>query len=290
MSNVDLGLKVNAKIGQKLTTINLIEKGKNLPNKIISTKDFVKVLSSITDEDKREESPLFPSDYGTKKMLKNNNDYYFLVTTPPGRKEIKYSSLDINAITYIDSDEYEEQIEYESDEYYELSDYLTEYNIYDQEDFVVNPYLPSLVWFIHVRHEVTDDTYRFVKDRIYSKEGVILSMKDEIFPAPLSNIYPDDRVCWGDVEIPSLTIPGLMALERIFFNVYSNMDLEATSTKTININGYDYKAKFLHLVQSQSIYNTQGKDSAASYMNNLIRGARPFSTQTIEEVWDGFTR
>lgn len=290
MSDVDLGLGITAQIGEQLTTINLTEKGKNLPGKVINTTDFVKVISSISNENQREESPLFPADYGTKKMIKNNNDYYFLITTPPGRKEIQYSKLSIEELYHYDEDDYESSIYPGEFAYESLEAHLEHNDIYINERFSITPYLPSLVWFIQVRYELSDNTYRFVKDRIYSKDSVILSMKDKVYPAPLSNIYANDRVCWGDVQIPKLTIPGLMAIERIFFNVYSNMDLESTSTKKIDIDGYKFKAKFLHLLENESIYNTQGKESAVQHMTNLIKEVGADHNETLEEVWDEFTR
>lgn len=289
MNDIDLGLSIVAEIEQDVTKINLSEKGKNLPTKLVPTKKFIKTLSSVLEKDEHEESPLLPSNYGTKKMMNAGVDYYFIITTPPGEKELSYSGINFEYLIMLEDDEYEERIGYDTNAYYEVEEYLNKFNIYDNDDFSIRPYLPSLVWFIHIRKNNDNDSYRLIKDRLYAKDSVILSMNDNIYPAPLSNMYYENNICWGDPELPLLTIPGVMALERIFFNLRFNMDLESVSTKPFRLNDTLYKAKFLHLVENQKILNEEGEESAAAHMNNLIRGSRPHYDKTIQEVWDEFT-
>lgn len=288
LSNIDLGLNVIAEITPKNTKLFLEENKRNLPTKVISTAEFIRILSSIKNEDEREESPLLPGDYGTKKMLKSGNDYFFLMTTPPKIRELNYTGMHIGNITYFDSEDYEGCVDEYGTAEDEITSYLEDRGVYSDDDFTIKTYTPSMVWFIQIKEDLSEGTFRFVKDRIFSKESIMLSMKDEIYPAPFSNVYYENKVCWGEVDMPHLTIPGLMAVERIFFNVDFNMDLEVVKTPRIDIGDFEYKSKFLHLIESQRLLEEYGEQRAKDYIHDIMRRADPGITYTIEEEWNEF--
>lgn len=288
LSNVDLGLNIIAEISQGNTKLFLEENKRNLPTKIISTAEFVRILSSIKNESEREESPLLPGDYGTKKMVKSGNDYYFLMTTPPKVRQLNYANFRIGGISYIDGDGYIDYVEEYGDAEDTLANYLESVDIYNNEDFSIKAYTPSMVWFVQIKEDVADGTFRFVKDRIYSKESVVLSMQDRIYPAPFSNVYNENKVCWGGADMPKLTIAGLMAIERIFFNVDFNMDLEDVKTPRFEIGDFEYKAKFLHLIESGRLYQEQDEESARQYIHNVMYESDPDVAYRLEDEWNEF--
>lgn len=86
--------------------------------------------------------------------------------------------------------------------------------------------LPAGVIFIKLIKENTG-RYRHINSYIFAIRGKRISFPtDELYSYPLPNIYPDGRICWGDVSLGE--IMSLSASEGIlssFFNNNFNNDL-----------------------------------------------------------------
>lgn len=289
MNEVDLGFNIKADINQNNTTIHLTEGKRKLAPKVVDTKDFINTISSLKEIENVRESPLLPGDYGTKKTYQVGNNHYFLMTTEGRVRTIKYSPLE-----YVDilvEDEYDDWVNYyDLDDSAEvLDDFFSSNGFHRDESFELDVYTPDTVWMVHVRKNDENDNYYLVNTQVYGMTSMMLSMDDVLYPYPLPNVYQSNKVCWGYSELPDLTIQGLLAVERIFYNNEFNTDLDAVNTSPVAIDDYIYKGKTMLLVKNNNILLTQGESDARDNINNLMK-ASIYRKDTIEEVWHEFTQ
>ena len=283
---------IRADIGETETKLELMEDGRNLPPKVVSTQDFVQALRTVKLDEQKEETPLLPGDFGTKKVIKRSNgNYVLLFTTPPGETTITY-----NALRYLDLQVYSEehgweQIDLDSSYQEEAKEELQAY--FREESFDPNDgegeitfYNPSMVWMLELRPR-SNDMYRVVRDRIYAKESVIFSLEDTLYASPLGNIYSSDNVCWGGVTVPELTLQGASAYHRLFLNNYFNTDLDAENRIEFDLNGFTFTGRVLHLLKNQEILQSKGSEEAQQHMVDVIKN-KPKGK--LGDLWNEFTQ
>ena len=291
--NNDLKFNITANIGEEKTRIELVENDKRLPPKTVNTIDFVRALRTVKLDEQREETPLLPGDYGTKKIIKKSDGgYILLITTPPGPVEIEYNKLNYYDIQ-VSSDEYDEWLTLDGDSELveiaenELDFYLNDKG-FDPNDGhgKIRPYSPSMVWMLELR-PTENNMYRIVRDRVYAKDSIIFSMEDELYVSPFGNVYDRNNICWGQVPIPEVTLQGSLAYRRLFFSNYFNTDLEITGGAPFELGEYLYNARFLHLLKNESILENDGEDSAREHMNDILK--RNIAGR-LGDLWDEFTQ
>ena len=289
----ELKFNITANIGETKTTIELIENNKKLPAKVVNTIDFVQALRTVKIDEQKEETPLLPGDYGTKKILKKSDgSYILLVTVPPGPVDIEYDSLNYHDIQ-VYNDDYDEWSTLDNDTSFvesaedELKNFLNDKGFDPNSgQGQIRPYSPSLVWMLELRL-TTNNMYRVVRDKVYAKDSIIFSMEDELYVTPFGNVYDRNNVCWGEVTVPEVTLQGALAYNRLFLSNYFNTDLENVGQVPFELYGYSYNAHFLHLLESESILENDGKNQAKEHMNNILKN---MPAGKLGDLWNGFTQ
>ena len=134
--NINFGIR--ADIGETETKLELMEDGRNLPPKVVSTQDFVQALRTVKLDEQKEETPLLPGDFGTKKVIKRSNgNYVLLFTTPPGETTITYDGLRYYDLLVYNEEEHDwEQMEGDSSYQEEAEEELQAY--FNEESFDPN--------------------------------------------------------------------------------------------------------------------------------------------------------
>lgn len=286
---MDIGVEIKANIGPKSTDIYLTENNKQLPVKQVATKNFIKTLNDIMPGKDGNETPLLPSDYGTRKHLQvGENNHYLLITTPPGIQNIEYSSWNVDYFDVYDEEDYGDWVGVgqNRDAYETLEEYVDSYL---SNDGIIRFYKPSMVWFLHLRYSPENNMYTLVKNRSYAKESVLMSMNDTLRENPTGNIYPNRNVCWGEADVPPLTIQGAMAVDRLFFHNQFNTDLETIYPSSVEIGGYTFSGKTLNLLENQEVLQDLGEDAAAKHMSEHLISLET-NHQTVGDVWNEFTK
>lgn len=134
-------------------------------------------------------TPLLPGQWGTRFYAKKGNYEYFVMTVAPKQREVKWDDGD--------------------DE---------EYNNYTIET-------PPLCWFAKIQQN--GDSYHLIESYLFALKNDLITMNDELFLAPFTNVYSSNGICWnGSISMNLPSPAAVLSLDAAFFNAPFNSDLD----------------------------------------------------------------
>ena len=101
------------------------------------------------------------------------------------------------------------------------------YELSDEGHDIIKDYIvpiPALLWIfeMNLRNIILDT-------RVFAVKTELITPNIHVFNVPLSNVYDDGRVCWGDKDFlrePLRSLVGLASLPDVFFSRAFNRDLD----------------------------------------------------------------
>lgn len=135
-------------------------------------------------------TPLLPGQWGTRFYAKKGNYEYFVLTIAPKNRTVKWDSGD-------DDEDY--------------------YN-YDIET-------PPLCWFVKIQQN--GDSYRLIDSYLFALKNDLITMNDDLYLAPFTNVYSSNAICWnGSISMNLPSPAAVISLDAAFFNAQFNSDLD----------------------------------------------------------------
>lgn len=136
-------------------------------------------------------TPLLPGQWGTRFYAKKGNFEYFVMTIAPKKRTVKWDTSDE------DEDEYQE------------------YNIET----------PPLCWFVKIQQN--GDSYHLIDSYMFALKNDLITMNDELYLAPFTNVYSSNGICWnGSISMNLPSPAAVLSLDASFFNARFNSDLD----------------------------------------------------------------
>lgn len=151
----------------------------------------LETVQNLLAAEQRFDTGLLPGDWGTQRYVRKDTEEYFVLTVPAGIREVAY--------------------DFRNNDVDETAHYRIP--------------VPASVWFFKIRLNPGDGSRRLDNTLVYAIKNPILSLQDEVFKMPFSNV--SSAVCWGSSSsVPTVTGgKSIQSLPTQFFIRPFNNDL-----------------------------------------------------------------
>lgn len=196
-------------------------------------------VQEVLTSGERIETPLLPSQWGVQKYIKVNNRELYVITTPPHIHKVAYD---------FDHDGVDETKEYTIP-------------------------VPGLCWMLIIEHEPSRDTRKYIHGMAYALKNQILTMNDNLWKFPFSNV-DDTWMCWGSHDhYPKLGgSKSVMTIPDQFLTNPTNNHLDHRKYEPFEaeVNGRTIRLQktshlFEHLDKEQTKAQEEGKNAEFPY-------------------------